>query len=128
MRGPAFGGHPGASCRCDTFRVGSALADGDGGGQACDWVSGGADALRGGRVECAMGSEYVLTKDFRGEHERLRLLESHVDPLSVAAIEAVGLSRGARCLEIGAGAGSIARWLAERVGDPGLVVATDLDT
>jgi SAM-dependent methyltransferase len=75
-----------------------------------------------------MGSEYVLTKDFEGEHERLRLLEDHVDPLSVAAIEAAGLSRGARCLEIGAGAGSIARWFAERVGDPGSVVATDLDT
>jgi ubiquinone/menaquinone biosynthesis C-methylase UbiE len=72
--------------------------------------------------------EYVLTKDFAGEHERLLLLEAHVDSLSVEAIEAVGIAPGARCLEIGAGAGSIARWLAERVGDPRLVTAIDLDT
>ena len=55
--------------------------------------------------------EYVLTKDFEGEHERLLLLEAHVDPLSVVAIEAAGIKPGSRCLEIGAGAGSIARWL-----------------
>jgi len=73
-------------------------------------------------------SEYVLTKDFAGEHERLRLLEAQADPLSIEAIEAAGIGPGSRCLEIGAGAGSIARWLAGRVGDPALVHATDLDT
>jgi SAM-dependent methyltransferase len=72
--------------------------------------------------------EYVLTKDFAGEHERLRLLEAHVDPLSIAAIEAAGIEPGSRCLEIGAGAGSIARWFAQRAGDASLVCATDLDT
>ena len=72
--------------------------------------------------------EYVLTKDFAGEHERLQLLEAQVDPLSIAAIEAAGIEPGSRCLEIGAGAGSIARWLAQRAGDPSLVCATDLDT
>jgi SAM-dependent methyltransferase len=35
---------------------------------------------------------------------------------------------GARCLELGAGNGSIAIWLAEQVGPDGEVVATDLDT
>lgn len=34
--------------------------------------------------------------------------------------------RGKRCLEVGAGAGSIALWLAERVGPEGSVLATDL--
>lgn len=37
----------------------------------------------------------------------------------------VGL--GWACLEVGAGAGSIARWLAERVGPHGRVLATDLN-
>ena len=76
----------------------------------------------------ASDEEYVLTKDFAGEHERLLLLEDHVDSLSVEAIEAVGIGPGARCLEIGAGAGSIARWFAAKVGDPRFVTAIDLDT
>ena len=73
-------------------------------------------------------SEYVLTKDWAGEHERLRLLEATFDPLSMDAIRAAGIKRGSRCLEIGAGAGSIARWCAEQAGDPSLVCATDMDT
>ena len=32
-----------------------------------------------------------------------------------------------RCLDIGAGSGSIARWFARETGDPSLVVATDVD-
>ena len=76
----------------------------------------------------ASDEEYVLTKDFAGEHERLQLLEAHVDPLSIAAIEAAGIGPGSRCLEIGAGAGSIARWLAQQAGDASLVCAIDLDT
>ena len=34
---------------------------------------------------------------------------------------------GWRCLEVGAGRGSMAVWLAEQVGENGLVVATDID-
>jgi SAM-dependent methyltransferase len=33
-----------------------------------------------------------------------------------------------RCLEVGAGAGSMARWLVARAGNDGRVVATDIDT
>ena len=39
-----------------------------------------------------------------------------------------GVGPGWRCLEVGAGAGSIAGWLADRVGPSGQVIATDLDT
>jgi SAM-dependent methyltransferase len=35
---------------------------------------------------------------------------------------------GLRCLDVGAGAGSVAAWLAGQVGEHGQVVATDLDT
>jgi ubiquinone/menaquinone biosynthesis C-methylase UbiE len=35
--------------------------------------------------------------------------------------------RGWRCLDVGAGAGSLGRWLAERVGPTGHVVAADID-
>jgi ubiquinone/menaquinone biosynthesis C-methylase UbiE len=34
---------------------------------------------------------------------------------------------GWRCLEVGAGRGSMAVWLAQRVGPSGHVVATDVD-
>jgi len=71
--------------------------------------------------------EYVLTKDWSGEHERLQLLEATVDFFSIGAIRSAGIERGSRCLEIGAGAGSIARWCAEQAGDASLVCATDMD-
>ena len=35
---------------------------------------------------------------------------------------------GWRCLEVGAGAGSIVRWLSDAVGPTGQVLATDIDT
>jgi len=38
------------------------------------------------------------------------------------------VAAGWRCLEVGAGGGSIAEWLCDRVGPDGRVVATDLDT
>jgi 2-polyprenyl-3-methyl-5-hydroxy-6-metoxy-1,4-benzoquinol methylase len=38
------------------------------------------------------------------------------------------VAAGWHCLEIGAGAGSIARWLAATAGSTGRVVATDVDT
>jgi SAM-dependent methyltransferase len=72
-------------------------------------------------------NDYVLTKEWSGEQDRLRLLETIADDLSVAAIRAAGFSPGFRCLEIGAGSGSIARWFAQQTGDPGLVTAIDID-
>jgi SAM-dependent methyltransferase len=71
--------------------------------------------------------EYVLTKDWPEEQERLHLLESVVDEFSVSALQAAGFRPGLRCLEIGAGSGSMTRWMAQHSGDPGLVTATDLD-
>jgi ubiquinone/menaquinone biosynthesis C-methylase UbiE len=50
------------------------------------------------------------------------LLESLADPLTFDVIKELGTSSSARCLEVGAGAGSVARWLAEKHPD-GEVVA-----
>src|SRR5262245_40508772 len=61
------------------------------------------------------------------ERERLSLLEQIEDPRSQRHLATLGIQRGWHCLEVGAGHGSIARWLAERVGPQGLVVATDLN-
>jgi 2-polyprenyl-3-methyl-5-hydroxy-6-metoxy-1,4-benzoquinol methylase len=62
------------------------------------------------------------------QRERLRALEAVLDAGTTAILEARGVQRGWRCLEVGAGGGSIAEWLCARVGPEGHVVATDLDT
>ena len=59
---------------------------------------------------------------------RLRTLEALLDAGTVRHLEARGVGPGWRCLEVGAGGGSIAAWLCDRVGPDGSVLATDLDT
>lgn len=66
--------------------------------------------------------------DPRVELDRLRRIEAIFDGGSVRLLEAAGIRAGARCLEMGAGAGSMAAWLGKHVGDAGEVVAVDLDT
>ena len=61
------------------------------------------------------------------EDERLSPIEEEQDPYTTARIEALGIADDWHCLEIGAGKGSMAYWLADRC-PRGRVVATDLDT
>lgn len=68
---------------------------------------------------------YVLGQETR---QRLSLLEEVLDPMTIPTLEAVEVEPGWRCLEVGAGGGSVARWLCSRVGPSGRVVAVDLDT
>lgn len=61
-----------------------------------------------------------LYKNSAGEVlERLRALEKLEDAQSRGLLTKIGVSRGWSCLELGAGAGSVAQWLAERVGEDG---------
>ena len=62
------------------------------------------------------------------ESQRLHHGHAAADPATVECLEAIGVARGWRCLEVGAGAGSITRWLAQRVGPEGHVVALDYNT
>jgi SAM-dependent methyltransferase len=73
------------------------------------------------------GLQYRLAAAGRevAEDQRLTLLEQVFDPLSRRRRGMV--QPGWRCLEIGAGRGSMAVWLAEQVGPSGHVVATDID-
>ena len=61
------------------------------------------------------------------EWERVGLIGEVCDPITTRRIEALGISSGWRCIDVGAGRGSIAHWLAERVGSSGQVVAADLN-
>jgi SAM-dependent methyltransferase len=72
--------------------------------------------------------KYVYDQTWQEERKRLAGMEELWDPGTRAAIESVGLAPGWSCLEIGAGGGSIADWLAERVGPDGEVLATDVST
>jgi cyclopropane fatty-acyl-phospholipid synthase-like methyltransferase len=70
--------------------------------------------------------EYVFAdRELLHESRRLHFLEAGLDPVTVACFETIGVAPGWRCLEVGAGAGSMARWLAERAGPGGEVVAVD---
>lgn len=62
------------------------------------------------------------------EQRRLRLLGEARDPWTFATLDRIGVAPGCSCLEIGAGAGTVTAFLAERVGPNGRVVATDIDT
>ena len=61
------------------------------------------------------------------EHRRLMLIERAYDAFTISHLERTGVAEGWRCLEVGAGAGSIAAWMARRAG-PGNVTATELFT
>jgi SAM-dependent methyltransferase len=65
--------------------------------------------------------------DYDDELARLCLLQERYDERTVARLTALGPLAEAVCLEVGAGAGSVARWLADRAGPGGRVVATDAD-
>jgi SAM-dependent methyltransferase len=64
----------------------------------------------------------------RQARERFAALPRLYDLGTFRHLEALGVTDGWRCLEVGAGGGSVARWLAERVGPTGRVLATDVDT
>lgn len=71
---------------------------------------------------------YVLDQGFPSERERLDAMARTWDPGTVRLIGDLGIGRGQRCLEAGAGTGSVARALADLVGTEGHVLAVDRDT
>jgi len=73
-------------------------------------------------------STYPLDNAWEHAQPRLRALERIYDPASTRRLEALGVAPGWRCLEVGAGGGSITRWLCSKVGPTGRVLAVDLDT
>lgn len=74
------------------------------------------------------GRTYVLDNVERYGQVRYKLLSEIFDGITTRALRIAGVRSGWSCLEAGAGAGSIAHWLARRVGSTGHVLATELDT
>lgn len=73
-------------------------------------------------------SRYVFDNAVTAEASvRFAGLDATFDPSTTRYLTGVGVSEGWVCWELGAGSGSIARWLAEQVGPTGSVLATDID-
>jgi len=70
---------------------------------------------------------YILSNAApESEIKRLVHIDNYMRRTTERRIEQLGLSGGWKCLEVGAGVGGVARWMADRVGPSGKVVATDL--
>lgn len=73
-------------------------------------------------------SDYILPHSDPHEDGRLVLMSKMLDPHMRFRLSGLGLGEGWRCLEVGAGNGTISQWLADQVGPAGHVVASDIDT
>lgn len=71
---------------------------------------------------------YALDSSWYAERDRLSSLTALYDEATTAFCERLGVGDGWRCAEVGAGTGSVAQLLADRVGPSGRVLAVDLDT
>jgi SAM-dependent methyltransferase len=71
---------------------------------------------------------YAFDNDDPVAAERLDLLSAVLDGFTTSRLSSLGGLTGRRCLELGAGNGSIAGWLADQAGPSGRVLATDVNT
>ena len=74
------------------------------------------------------GPGYIFDNADAQTPARFSALATLYDPPTIQHLSQLGVSEGWRCLEVGAGPGSIALWLSDQVGSCGQVVATDIDT
>ena len=75
-------------------------------------------------------SSYRVAEDSAAaerERRRLNALAARNDPKTMRVISACGIERGWNCLEVGAGSGSISRWLVDQVCPGGSVLSVDVD-
>jgi SAM-dependent methyltransferase len=72
-------------------------------------------------------ADYFFDQRWEQERRRLEAYAEMYDPGTIAELTRIGVGPGWSCLEVGAGTGTIATWLAERAGPGGRVVATDID-
>jgi len=72
-----------------------------------------------------MPHDYVYDQGFSEERARLAGIESLWDPGSQRLLDGLGVGANWRCLEVGAGGGSLVDWMASRGAS---VLAIDIDT
>jgi precorrin-6B methylase 2 len=71
-------------------------------------------------------NEYIFDQHEQDQELlRLRMIEELFDPTTIGHLERAEIAAGWRCLELGAGAGSIMKWMGGVVGDRGSVIGID---
>jgi SAM-dependent methyltransferase len=78
-------------------------------------------------AESSANPTYSLDNAAKEASSRFDALAAMYDPVTIRHLKNRGVSPGWHCLEIGGGGGSIAAWLAARVGPAGCVLVTDID-
>nr|MDT0656635.1 class I SAM-dependent methyltransferase [Micromonospora sp. DSM 115978] len=71
------------------------------------------------------GVPYLVDEEEPAGVSMVDCLSEILDPFTIGRLDGVGVPTGGRCWEVGAGNGSVATWLAGRVGPTGEVIATD---
>ncbi|MBE9373703.1 methyltransferase domain-containing protein [Saccharopolyspora sp. HNM0983] len=71
-------------------------------------------------------ADYAFARDGGAAARRHALLAEAYDPVTLDRLAETGVGSGWQCLEVGAGAGTVSVWLAERVAPSGEVLATDV--
>lgn len=72
-------------------------------------------------------SRYLFDNAAEQTQARITALESCYDPFSRSQLKLAGLTKGWKCLEVGAGGGSLGDWLGQQVGADGEVTVTDIE-
>jgi ubiquinone/menaquinone biosynthesis C-methylase UbiE len=75
-----------------------------------------------------ISASYALANSSKEAEARFAALSAIYDRGTVRHLGDLGVGQGWRCLEVGGGSGTIAKWLADRVAPTGHVLTTDLDT
>ena len=70
---------------------------------------------------------YLLDNRAQEAGQRFDGLAALYNPVTFRHVEMLGIAPGWRCWEVGVGGPSVPRWLSERVGPSGRVIATDID-
>ena len=73
------------------------------------------------------GTDYILENRKTEAAQRFASLSALFDPGTFRQFDACGMTAGWRCWEVGAGGPALVRMMAERVGQAGRVLATDID-
>jgi ubiquinone/menaquinone biosynthesis C-methylase UbiE len=79
------------------------------------------------KAKTVVTSNYVFDNFNQAAEGRYRELSALYDAQTTRHLARTGIEKGWHCLEVGAGGGSIASWMCERVGKDGRVLATDIE-
>lgn len=80
-----------------------------------------------GQLRTGAGVGYAFDNASVHAAEQHRCLAEMLDEITTTRLASTGIGPGWRCLEVGAGGGSVAVWLAGRVAPTGRVLATDIN-